>query len=129
MTTLRDWSNGEYPWDIAKCGCCLTMHSDNPFNTHETCKYNDEHQIMRDVITEQGMGDFYIARIEDARNHGRYMDAPTPITDKWLTDNLEKAIAIRELFRDQYNHNPAPPEQMELSLGPVEGLADALYQG
>jgi hypothetical protein len=113
MTTIRDWSNGKYPWDLAKCRCCLIQHVDGEYSL--SC--SQDHAEIRDVVTEQGLGSFFAARVRDLAIHPEGF--LTPETDKWLTDNLEKVTAIRELFRDEYANNPAPPEQMELAFEPV----------
>lgn len=115
MTTYNDWSGAHYPWDNAKCGCCLVMHMQHSLNVIP-CRRGDEHKHMIDVVNEQDFSGFYLARYADAHQHG--IDGPTPKTDKWLTDNLEKATALRELFKDEYAYNPAPPEQTELPLEP-----------
>lgn len=116
MTSYHSWSQGMYPWDLAKCGCCMLMHADVVENVSKFCKDQAAHEEMRDVITEQGLGQFYKARITDWRNGHR---DESPLASKWLNDNLERAVAIRELFRDHYAYNPAPPEQMELAFEPV----------
>lgn len=115
MTSYHSWSQAMYPWDLAKCGCCMLMHADVVENVSKFCKDDDAHAEMRDVITEQGLGEFYKARIQDWRNGHR---DTSPEADKWLNDNLERATAVRELFRDHYANNPAPPEQMELAFEP-----------
>jgi len=117
MTSYHSWSQAMYPWDLAKCGCCMLMHADVVENVSKFCKDQAAHEEMRDVITEQGLGEFYKARIQDWRNG--YHGPESPEATKFLADNLERAVAIRELFRDEYANNPAPPEQMELALEPV----------
>jgi len=116
MTSYNSWSDAVYPWDLARCGCCMLMHADVSENVSKFCKDHDAHAEMRDVITEQGLGEFYKARIQDWRNG--YHGPKSPEATKFLADNLERAIAIRELFRDEYPNNPAPPEQMELAFEP-----------
>jgi hypothetical protein len=115
MTSYRTWNAATYPYDLAKCKHCLVMHVDSGV-PGVTCK-DPDHQELRDVCTEQGLGEFYKARIQDWRNG--YHGPESPEATKFLADNLERAVAIRELFRDEYANNPAPPEQMELPLEPV----------
>src|ERR1700692_2777705 len=108
MSTLRDWSNAKYPWDYAKCHRCMTQHLDHKAS-FAVCDHPD-HEAMRDVVTEQALGGFYEARIRDAQVYTNDLGAPSPLTDKWLTDNYEKCVAIRELFRDHYANNPTPKD-------------------
>jgi hypothetical protein len=115
MTSYRTWNAATYPYDLAECKHCLVMHVDCDV-PGVTCK-DPAHQELRDVCTEQGLGEFYKAHQQD---WSAYQDPDrTPLTDAWLMANKDKLVAIRELFRDHYANNPAPPEQMELAFEPV----------
>jgi hypothetical protein len=113
MTSMHEWRNGIYPWDFAKCGCCMLCHLIGT----SMCS-DPAHDEFRDVVLEQGLDGFAKARGLDWVKYTS-TNSETPEADKWLNDNYDKCVAIRELFRDHYANNPAPPEQMELPLEPV----------
>ena len=115
MTAMGDWNMGMYPWDFAECGHCLMMHLSNCM-TEVRC-HDPRHEHIRDVVTEQGIEGFYKARMAD---WDKYRNNYTPETDRWLEDNREKCVALRELFKDAYPFKKASNAQLELEFETTE---------
>ncbi len=94
MSEYENWMHQQYPYDLASCGLCITMHT-SPAR-EQLSRGKCEHDEMVLTLTEQ-LG-------KDVSGRQKV------VFDQWLVENRERIIALRELFASHYSTNPSEVE-------------------